>query len=69
MRSSAAGSRRASTAEPRERRVVVGLADPEVQHLELAAVLDDRVERLAQDVGVDQVAFHRDGFLDHSVLS
>ena len=37
--------------------------------LELAAVLHDARERPAQDVGVDEVAFHRDGFVDHGRLA
>ena len=41
------------------------VADPELEHLELAAVLDDAVEDPAQDVRVDEVAFQRDGLADH----
>jgi hypothetical protein len=48
-----------------EGRRVVGLADVELEDLEIASAFDDPRERLAQDVGVDEVAFHRDGFFDH----
>ena len=50
------------------RGVVVGLADPEVQHLELAPLFDHTVEDPPQDVGIDEMPFELDRFLDHRRL-
>jgi hypothetical protein len=38
---------------------------PELLDLELASLLDDAVERLAEHVGVDEVTFHHDRLVDH----
>ena len=45
------------------RRLAVGAADAELLDFEAAAELDDRVEDLLHDVGVDQVALRFDHFL------
>ena len=44
-------------------------AEQKKLHLEAALVLDHRVEDALHDVGVDQVAFHHDGFVDHGASS
>ena len=51
--------------EPDERRLVVGAPHPELVDLEAATVLDDPREHLAQDIRVDQMAFHRDALAQH----
>ena len=46
--------------ELQSRKIVVRAADFEMQHLELSASLDDRVEDGVEELGVDEVAFSID---------
>ena len=50
--------------QPQIRRLGIGEADPELLHLESAAVLHDLVEDVLHDMGVDQVALGFDHFVE-----
>jgi hypothetical protein len=50
-----------------ERRLVVGAADAEVEHVERRVVADDGVEHRVHELRVDQVAFGLD-HLGHAVV-